>query len=189
MFNAPKFILASTLLAMLPACSQELSKEEQEILDARIADEAQPTNMIAILQDNPDLSTASILVGLSGVGIEMQDNGPYTAFVATNEAFNKLDTQTLSELLSADNKEELASIAEYGLVKGTMTSADIAKAIADGGGSASIPTVGGGVIKATMDGDAIVLEDGAGNKATVTKADVTSSNGTMHIVDNLLMPK
>ena len=58
-----------------------------------------------------------------------------------------------------------------------------------GGGSASIPTVGGGVIKATMDGDAIVLEDGAGNKATVTKADVTSSNGTMHIVDNLLMPK
>ncbi|PHR14216.1 MAG: fasciclin [Sphingopyxis sp.] len=189
MFNAPKIILASTLLAMLGACSQELSKEEQEILDTRIAEETQPTNMIAVLQDDPDLSTAGILIGLSGVGVEMQDNGPYTAFVATNEAFNKIDTQELSELLSADNKEELKSIAEHGLVQGTMTSGDIAKAISDGGGTASIPTVGGGTLKATMDGDTIVLEDGAGNKATVTKADVTSSNGTMHIVDNVLMPK
>jgi uncharacterized surface protein with fasciclin (FAS1) repeats len=189
MFNSPKIIMAFLALTMVSACSSELSKEEQAILDARIADETQPTNMIAVLQDNPDLSTASILVGLSGVGIEMQDNGPYTAFVATNEAFNKIEPQRLSELLSADNKEEMASIAEFGLVKGTMTAADIAKAITDGGGSATITTVGGGVIKATMDGDMITLEDGAGNKANVTKADVTSSNGTMHIVDNLLMPK
>lgn len=189
MSNAPKLILSVALLAMVPACSSELSKEEQAILDARIADEAKPTNMIAVLQENPDLSTASILVGLSGVGAEMQNNGPYTVFVATNEAFNKMDRQQLSELLSAEDKEELKNIAEYGLVKGTMTSADIAKAISDGGGTASIATFGGGTIKATMDGDAITLEDGAGNKAHVTKADVTSSNGTMHVVDNVLMPK
>ena len=63
MFNTPKIILASTLLAMVPACSSELSKEEQEILDARIAEDTKPTNMIAVLQDDPDLSTASILVG------------------------------------------------------------------------------------------------------------------------------
>jgi len=189
MFNVPKIIMASLVLTMIPACSSELSKEEQEILDARIADETQPTNMIAVLQDNPDLSTASILVGLSGVGVEMQDNGPFTAFVATNAAFNKIEPQRLSELLSADNKEELASIAEFGLVQGSMTSADIAKAITNGGGSATITTVGGGAIKATMDGDMITLEDGAGNKAHVTTADVTSSNGTLHIIDNLLMPK
>ncbi|MFT5329058.1 MAG: putative surface protein with fasciclin (FAS1) repeats [Parasphingorhabdus sp.] len=189
MFNAPKIILASLALTLIPACSSELSPEEQAILDARIAEETKPTNMIAVLQENPDLSTASILIGLSGVGAEMQDNGPYTAFVATNEAFNKMDAQRLSELLSADDKAELKSIAEYGLVKGNMTAADIAKAISDGGGTASIPTFGGGTIKASMDGDTITLEDGAGNKAHVTKADVTSSNGTMHIVDNLLMPK
>ena len=189
MFNSPKIILTSMLLALVPACSQELSKEEQEILDARLADEKQPTNMIAILQADTYLSTAGILIGLSGVGIAMQDNGPYTAFVATNEAFNKIDAQELSELLSADNKDELKSIAEHGLVQGSMSSADIAKAITDGGGTAEIPTVGGGTIKATMDGDTITLEDGAGNEAHVTKADVTSSNGTIHIVDNVLMPK
>ncbi len=189
MFNAPKIILAATILTLVPACSSELSKEEQEILDARKAEEKQPTNMIAILQDDPDLSTAGILIGLSGVGVEMQDNGPYTAFVATNEAFNKIDAQRLSELLSADDKDELKSIAEYGLVKGNTSAADIAKAITDGGGTANIETVGGGTIKASMDGDVITLEDGAGNKAHVTKADVASSNGTIHIVDNLLMPK
>lgn len=189
MFNAPKIILASTLLALVPACSSELNEEEQEILDARLADEKQPTNMIAVLQDDPDLSTAGILVGLSGVGAELEDNGPFTAFFATNEAFNKMDAERLSELLTADNKEELESIAKFGLVQGNMTAADLAKAIADGGGSASLTTLGGGTIKATMEGDTIVLEDGAGNKANVTKADVTSTNGTIHIVDNLLMPE
>lgn len=189
MFNAPKIIFASTLLALVPACSSELNEEEQEILDARIAEDTQPTNIVAVLQANPDLSTAGILLGLSGVGAELQDNGPFTVFVATNDAFNKMDAERLGELLSADNKEELETIAEFGLVKGNMTSADIAKAIADGGGSANITTEQGGVIKATMDGDTIVLEDGAGNKANVTEADVKSSNGTMHVVDNLMMPE
>jgi uncharacterized surface protein with fasciclin (FAS1) repeats len=129
------------------------------------------------------------LLALSGIAADFEGNGPSTVFAATNGAFNKLDAERLSGLLSVDNKEELASIAKFGLVKGSMTSADIAKAIADGGGSASIATVQGGAIKATMVGDTIVLEDGAGNKANVIEADVKSSNGTMHIIDNLLMPK
>lgn len=189
MFNAPKIILASTLLAMLPGCSSELSKEEQEILDARIADETKPTNMIAILQANPKLSTASTLLGLSGVGAELDDKGAYTAFAATNEVYNKMDGERLSELMHSDNKDELVSITKFGLIEGSMTSADIAKAIADGSGTASITTLQGGVIKATMDGDKIILEDGAGNKAHVTQADVESSNGMLHIIDAVLMPK
>ncbi|MEH6660630.1 MAG: fasciclin domain-containing protein [Parasphingorhabdus sp.] len=189
MFNAPKIILASTLLAMVPACSSELSKEEQEILDARIADETKPTNLIAVLQANPDLSTASTLLGLSGVGAEIDGDDAYTSFAATNETYNKMDAERLSELMHSDNKDELVSITKFGLVEGNMTSADIAKAITDGGGTASLTTLQGGAIKATMDGDKIVLEDGAGNKANVTEADVESSNGTLHIIDAVLMPE
>lgn len=189
MFSSPKIILLSAVLAMVPACSSELSKEEQEILNMRIAEETKPTNMTAVLQANPDLTTAGTLLALSGIAADFEKDGPSTVFAATNGAFNKLDAERLSGLLSADNKEELASIAKFGLVKGNMTAADIAKAIADGGGSASLNTEQGGVIKATMNGDTIVLEDGAGNKANVTEADVTSSNGTLHVVDNLLMPK
>lgn len=189
MFEAPKIILASTLLAMLPACSSELSKEEQEILDARLADETKPTNMIAVLQANPDLSTASTLVGLSGVGAELSDDGTFTAFAATNEAYNKLDSELLSGLMHSDNKDELVKVTKFGLVDGSMTAADISKAIKDGGGTASIATLQGGMIKATMDGDKIVLEDGAGNKANIVEADVEATNGTIHIIDAVLMPE
>lgn len=188
MFNAPKIILASLTLAMVPACSSELSKEEQEILDARIADEATPTNLTAVVQDQPELSTATTMVGLSGIAQELKDDGPFTAFTATNDAFNKMDAEKLKGLMNPDNKVELAKIAKYGLANGSMSSADIAKAIADGGGTADITTLEGSVVKASMDGDKIILEDGAGNKATVIKADIPSSNGTLHIIDTVLMP-
>lgn len=188
MFNSPKLILTAALLATVPACSSELSKEEQEILDARIADEKKPTSLTAVVQADPDLTTAATMVGLSGIAAELKDDGPFTAFTANNDAFNKMDAEKLKGLMSADNKAELIKSAKYGLAKGNMTSADIAKAIADGGGTAEITSLEGTVIKASMDGDKIILEDGAGNKATVIKADVPSSNGTLHIIDTVLMP-
>ena len=188
MFNAPKIILASTLLALVPACSSELSEEEQEILDARLEDEKKPTSLTAVVQADPNLTTAATMVGLSGIAAELKDDGPFTAFTANNDAFNKMDAERISELMNPENKTELAKIAKFGLANGSMSSADIAKAIADGGGTADITTLEGGVLKASMNGDNIVLEDGAGNKATVIKADVPSSNGTLHIVDTVLMP-
>lgn len=188
MFNAPKIVLSSLVLAMVPACSSELSKEEQEILDARLADEEKPTSLTAVVQDQPELSTATTMVGLSGIAQELKDGGPFTAFTATNDAFNKMDADQLKDLMNPENKAELVKVAKFGLADGNMTSADIAKAIADGGGTAEITSVEGSVIKATMNGDKIVLEDGAGNKATVIKADIPSTNGTLHIIDTVLMP-
>jgi len=99
-----------------------------------------------------------------------------------------MDKELRSGLRSAEDKTELAAMAKYGLANGTMTSADIVKAIADGGGSTTITTLQGGAITATMDGDKVVLEDGAGNKANIVEADVESSNGTLHIIDTVLMP-
>jgi uncharacterized surface protein with fasciclin (FAS1) repeats len=188
MINAPKIIMASLILAMVPACSSELSKEEQEILDARIADEKQPTSLTAIVQDQPELSTATTMVGLSGIAHEYQNDGPFTAFTANNDAFNKMDADRLKGLMNPDNKAELVKIAKFGLANGSMTSADIIKAIADGGGTAEIMTLEGSAIKASMDGDKIILEDGVGNKATIVKGDIPSSNGTLHIIDTVLMP-
>ena len=184
-----KLLLATTAVAALSACSSEMSEEEQAIYDERKAkEEAKPTNLTAVVQANPDLSTASTLVGMSGIAVDLKDDGPFTAFTATNAAFDKMDKDELDALMTEENKPQLAKIAKYGLVKGTMTSSDIAKAIADGGGTASLTTVQGGVLKATMDGDKIVLEDGAGNTINIVEADVESSNGTVHIVDTVLMP-
>ncbi|VAV89640.1 hypothetical protein MNBD_ALPHA04-1584 [hydrothermal vent metagenome] len=184
-----KIFLATAALATVSACSSEMSEEEKAIVEARKAEEAQkPTNLTAVVQEQPELSTASTLVGLSGIAAELKDDGPFTAFTATNDAFNKIDADEINAMLTPENKVELAKIVKYSLVEGSMSSADIAKAIADGGGTASITTLQGGAVKATMDGDKIILEDSAGNKATVIKADIESSNGTLHMVDTLLMP-
>ncbi len=189
--NTPiKLLIASAALVAVTACSSEMSEEEQAIYDARLAEEAKkPTNLTAVVQANPDLSTASTMVGISGIGAELKDDGPFTVFVATNDAFNKMDQERLSGLMSNEDKTELASIARFGLVEGDMNAADIAKAIADGDGTASLTTLQGGAIKATLEGEKVVLEDGAGNKVNVIEADVESSNGTIHIIDGVLMPK
>ncbi len=190
MSTLSKLFLATAALATITACSSEMSEDEQAIYDARQAEEDQkPTNLTAIVQGNPDLSTASTMVALSGIAVDLKDDGPFTVFVATNDAFNKMDSERLSGLMTAEDKTELASMARFGLVKGDMKAADIAKAITDGGGTASLTTLQGGAIKATMEDDKVVLEDGAGNKINVIEADVESSNGTVHIIDGVLMPK
>ncbi len=185
-----KLMLATAGLATIAACSSEMSEDEQAIYDARVAEEeAKPTNLTALLQDNPDLTTAArVLVGFSGIAAELKDDGPFTSFVGSNAAFEKIPSEELDALITPEKKDELAAIAKFGLVNGSMSSEDLAKAIADGGGTASLTTLQGGAIKASMDGDKIVLEDGAGNKAGIVQADIESSNGKMHILDTVLMP-
>lgn len=189
MKKLPKILLASVALTAVSACSSELSESEQAVLDERMAKEAaKPTNLTALMQANPDLSTAALAVGQSGIAQELKDDGPFTSFIAPNEAFKRMEDGRLEELMTPEKKSELAGIAKYGLVNGTLKSADIAKAITDGGGTASLTTLEGSDIKATMEGDKIVLEDGAGNKVNILEADIESSNGTMHIVDTVMMP-
>ena len=91
MKNLSKILLASAALAAVSACSSELNEEEQAILDARLAEEAaKPTNLTALMQANPDLSTAALAVGQSGIAQELKDDGPFTSFIAPNEAFKKM---------------------------------------------------------------------------------------------------
>ncbi len=189
--NTPmKLLLATAALATVTACSSEMSEDEQAIYDARLEEEAKkPTNLTAIVQGNPDLSTASTMVAISGIAVDLKDDGPFTVFIANNDAFNKMDPDELNGLMTAEDKTELASMARFGLVEGDMKSADIAKAIADGGGTASLTTLQGGAIKASLEGEKLVLEDGAGNKVNVVEADIDSSNGTVHIIDTVLRPK
>ncbi|MEP2101276.1 MAG: fasciclin domain-containing protein [Parasphingorhabdus sp.] len=185
-----KLFIATAALATIPACSSEMSEDEQAIYDARQAEEAKkPTNLTAVVQGNPDLSTASTMVAISGIAVDLKDDGPFTVFIANNDAFNKMDPEELNGLMTAEDKTELASMAKFGLVEGDMKAADIAKAIADGEGTASLTTLQGGTLKATLDGDKVVLEDGAGNKVNVIEADIDSSNGTVHIIDGVLRPK
>ncbi|NOT46694.1 MAG: fasciclin domain-containing protein [Acidobacteria bacterium] len=119
----------------------------------------------------------------------LKGKGPFTVFAPTNEAFDKIPKATLETLMKPESKKALAGILTYHVVAGKQDAASIAKAIEEGKGKATFKTVAGGTLTATMEGKSVVLTDEKGGKSTVTIADVMQSNGVIHVVDSVLMPK
>jgi uncharacterized surface protein with fasciclin (FAS1) repeats len=115
--------------------------------------------------------------------------GPFTVFAPTNAAFDKLPKGTVDTLVKPENKKTLTGILTYHVVSGKQDAASIVKAIEDGNGKASFKTVAGGTLTATLDGKDVILTDEKGGKSKVTIADVMQSNGVIHVVDTVLMPK
>jgi len=181
----------------LSACSgSEPAPTETEIVqddamapDNIVATEAtENKNIVALAQDNPQVSTLVTAITAAGLGETLSGTGPFTVFAPSNAAFAKLDKATLDSLLKPGNKAKLASLLTYHVVAGNVKSGDLAKLISDGKGTATVKTVNGGSLKASMDGSKIVLTDAKGGKSTVTAADMVASNGTIHLVDTVVMP-
>lgn len=145
-------------------------------------------NIVALAQDNPQVSTLVTAITAAGLGETLSGTGPFTVFAPSNAAFAKLDKATLDGLLKPENKAKLASLLTYHVVAGDVKSGDLAKLISDGKGTATVKTVNGGSLKASMDGNKIVLTDAKGGKSTVTAPDMVASNGTIHLVDTVVMP-
>ena len=195
MTNTSKTLLAiliSTIaISTVSACSSELSPEDAALLEERQATDAaknkKPDTLMEIASANDDLSTLTLAVGVSGVAEELNGQGPFTGFAPTNEAFDKLGQDKVAELLKPEQKGELGQILKLHIIPGSLMMADIEKAIADGGGTAVFVTEQGGEIKATRDGEDIVLEDGKGNKSRVSN-EAKAKNGVLYTVDTVLMP-
>lgn len=115
--------------------------------------------------------------------------GPFTVFAPTNAAFEKVPKATLDGLMKPESKKALTGILTYHVVAGKQDAASIAKAIEAGKGKATFKTVAGGNLTASMEGSSVVITDEKGGKSKVTIADVMQSNGVIHVVDTVLMPK
>ncbi|MFZ1702491.1 MAG: fasciclin domain-containing protein [Pyrinomonadaceae bacterium] len=115
--------------------------------------------------------------------------GPFTVFAPVNAAFEKLPKGTVDTLLKPENKKTLTGILTYHVVPGKQDAASIVKAIEAGNGKATFKTVAGGTLTATLEGKDVILTDEKGGKSKVTIADVMQSNGVIHVVDSVLMPK
>jgi uncharacterized surface protein with fasciclin (FAS1) repeats len=110
-------------------------------------------------------------------------------FAPTNAAFNKLPKGTVENLLKPENKAKLAAILTYHVVAGKLDAAAVIAAIKKGNGKAVLTTVQGGKLTATLAGGKVILTDEKGGKATVTATDLKASNGVIHVIDSVLMPK
>lgn len=192
-------IIASISTLALAACSSEaptdtatdteVVADESTAGDTMVAAEASgDKNIVALAQGNPDVSTLVTAVTAAGLGETLSGTGPFTVIAPTNAAFAKVDKATLDGLMKPEGKDKLGGILKYHVISGNIKSGDLAKQIADGNGTATIKTLNGGSLKASMDGDKIVLTDAKGGKATVTAPDMVASNGTVHVVDTVLMP-
>ena len=146
-------------------------------------------NIIENAVNSKDHTTLVAAVKAAGLVETLSGAGPFTVFAPTNEAFAKLPPGTVEMLLKPENKDKLVTILTYHVVAADAMSDAINKMIADDGGEHAIKTVSGGTLIAKMDGDKITLTDENGNVATVTIADVKQSNGVIHVIDTVLLPK
>ena len=146
-------------------------------------------NIIQNAVNSKDHTTLVAAVKAAGLVDTLQGPGPFTVFAPTNAAFAKLPAGTVDTLLKPENKAKLAKILTCHVVSANAMSPAIAKMIADDKGTHPVKTVGGCVLQAKMVGDKITLTDENGNVATVTIADVKQSNGVIHVIDTVMLPK
>ncbi|WDF58145.1 fasciclin domain-containing protein [Flavobacterium sp. KACC 22758] len=146
-------------------------------------------NIIENAVNSKDHTTLVAAVKAAGLVETLQGKGPFTVFAPTNEAFGKLPAGTVDNLLKPENMKMLQTILTYHVAAGKMNSSDIAKAIKAGKGKAVLKTVSGGTLTAWMEGKDLYISDENGNKSKVTIADVNQSNGVIHVVDAVLLPK
>ena len=136
-----------------------------------------------------NLTTLVAAVKAAGLVDTLSGKGPFTVFAPTNAAFEKLPKGTVDTLLKPENKDMLVKILTYHVVPAKATSEAAMKMIKDDGGAHNVTTVEGGTITLKMDGDKLVVIDEKGDGAAVTQADVMQSNGVVHVIDTVLMPK
>ncbi|MCL6462847.1 MAG: fasciclin domain-containing protein [Flavobacterium micromati] len=146
-------------------------------------------NIVENAVNSKDHTTLVAAVKAAGLVGTLQSKGPFTVFAPTNAAFDKLPAGTVDTLLKPENLKTLQTILTYHVVAGKMNAKNIAKAIKMGKGKATLKTVSGGTLTASMKGKVLLITDENGNSSNVTIADVNQSNGVIHVIDAVVLPK
>ena len=177
-------LLASTAVAA-PAFAGDKYKSETKVMGAM---ETGP-NIVETAMDVDSLSTLVTAVKAADLVDALSAEGPYTVFAPTNDAFDALPDGTVPALLEPENKATLSKILTSHVVSGSYDAASVIALVEANDGKAELTTLSGATLKAwTKDGN-VYINDENGGKAKVAMADVTTSNGTVHVIDSVLLPK
>ena len=146
-------------------------------------------NIVQNAVNSKDHTTLVAAVKAAGLVETLESAGPFTVFAPVNKAFDMLPAGTVENLLKPANKMALTGVLTYHVLAGRFSAKDIAAKIKEGNGKATFTTVAGGTLTAMMKGKKIVLKDEKGRMAFVTIKDVNQSNGVIHVIDHVLLPK
>jgi uncharacterized surface protein with fasciclin (FAS1) repeats len=146
-------------------------------------------NIVENAVNSKDHTTLVAAVKAAGLVETLQSKGPFTVFAPTNEAFAALPAGTVEALLKPENKDKLVKILTCHVVGAEAVSKAIMKMVDDDKGKHPVKTVGGCTFTAMYEGGKVMIADENGTVANVTIADVDQSNGVIHVIDKVLLPK
>lgn len=146
-------------------------------------------NIIENAVNSKDHTTLVAAVKAAGLVETLSGTGPFTVFAPTNEAFDMLPKEAVGNLMKPENKKALAGVLTYHVVSGKVSAADLMNQIKESNGKAVLTTVAGGKLTAWEKDGKVYLTDEKGGEAMVSIADVNQSNGVIHVIDHVLMPK
>ncbi|MBB4438776.1 MULTISPECIES: fasciclin domain-containing protein [Rhizobium] len=175
------FALATAMSAVAFAAAKNPTVGGAAMFDSK--------NIIENAVNSKDHTTLVAAVKAAGLVATLEGKGPFTVFAPTNEAFAALPKGTVDTLLKPENKATLTKVLTCHVVAADAMASTVAKMIKDDGGEHDIKTVGGCVLKAKENMGKITLTDENGGVSHVTIADVKQSNGVIHVVDKVLLPK
>ncbi len=197
--NLVKKISAFALVVItMASCKTEVKTDETtdvtatdstEVVADTTATEVKTTTIVDVAAGNPDFSTLVAAVKAAGLVETLSGDGPFTVFAPTNAAFEKLPAGTVDGLLKPENVEKLKGLLTYHVVSGKFDAATVTDAITKGKGKYTVTTVNGGKIDLSLKDGKVVLTDANGKTSTVAMADVAASNGIIHAIDSVVMPK
>ncbi|MBX3747420.1 MAG: fasciclin domain-containing protein [Verrucomicrobiae bacterium] len=140
------------------------------------ADYKKPSDIVAVAQSAGQFKTLVAAVQAAGLVETLQGKGPFTVFAPTDEAFAKLPEGTVAELLKPENKAKLQAILKYHVVPGTVKAADVKPG--------KVKTVQGQEFTVSVTDGKVQVD-----KATVVKTDISASNGVIHVIDSVILPR
>lgn len=150
---------------------------------------AQSKDIVDVAAGSEEHTTLVAAVKAAGLVETLKGKGPFTVFAPTNAAFNKLPAGTVETLLKPENKAKLTSVLTYHVVAGNLNAAAVIDAIKKGNGKAVLTTVNGQTLTAVLDNGKVKLTDENGGSAYVTATDLKASNGVIHVIDAVVLPK
>ena len=189
MKSIPNFawMLAAVLIVNTSA-AQKMARNEKTV-EVGGAPMFPSKNIVENALNSRDHTTLVAAVKAAGLVETLQTPGPFTVFAPTNDAFDLLPKGTVETLVKPENKATLTNILTYHVIAGKLDSKTIAKMIKDGNGTAELTTVAGGKLWVMMKGNKIVIKDEKGGMSTISTKDVYQSNGIIHVVDHVFLPK
>ncbi len=155
----------------------------------KVASSYHHKDIVDVAAGYDNLSTLVVAIKTAGLVETLKSDGPFTVFAPVNSAFAKLEDGTVASLLKPSGKDQLTKILTYHVVAGEFKAKDVIAAAKASGGTFTLETVSGDELKIKVADGAVILIDENGGRSAVRTTDIEASNGVIHSIDSVILPK